>query len=122
MIYYQYRADRARRTLRGIEQQVAKAEKAVEGKTEIKRNRFVKLSGGTRTVNRALEEKTKSLAGIKGYVTNLAACPDGTPITADFVISAYHRLSKSRSPSACQSTTSRPGRSTTTRESPSKRT
>jgi hypothetical protein len=52
MIYYQYRADRARRTLRGIDTQVAKAEKAVEGKTEIKRNRFVKLSGGTRTVNR----------------------------------------------------------------------
>jgi transposase len=28
----------------------------------------------------------------KGYITNLAACPDGTPVTADFVISAYHRL------------------------------
>jgi len=27
-----------------------------------------------------------------GYVTNLAACPDGTPITAEFVIAAYHRL------------------------------
>ena len=32
------------------------------------------------------------MAGIKGYITNLAACPDGTPITAEFVISAYHRL------------------------------
>jgi hypothetical protein len=26
-------------------------------------------------------------------VTNLRACPDGTPITADFVIAACHRLS-----------------------------
>jgi len=32
------------------------------------------------------------LAGWKGYVTNLAVCPDGTPVTAQFVIGAYHRL------------------------------
>jgi hypothetical protein len=32
------------------------------------------------------------LAGLKGYVTNLQACPDGTPVTAEFVIDAYHRL------------------------------
>jgi transposase len=32
------------------------------------------------------------LAGLKGYVTSLAACPDGTPVTAEFVIDAYHRL------------------------------
>ena len=31
MIYYQFRADRARRTLRGIDEQVAKAAKAVAG-------------------------------------------------------------------------------------------
>ena len=34
----------------------------------------------------------QGLAGLKGYVTNLAACPDGTPVTADFVISSYHEL------------------------------
>lgn len=92
VIYYQYRADRARRTLRGIDEQVAKAEKAVAGKTTVKRNRFVQLSGGTRTVNRALEAKARAVAGLKGYVTNLATCPDGTPVTAEFVIDAYHRL------------------------------
>jgi hypothetical protein len=92
VIYYQYRADRARRTLRGIDEQVTKAEKAVAGKTEIKRNRFVQLKGGTRTVNRALETKARALAGLKGYVTNLQACPDGAPVTAEFVIGAYHRL------------------------------
>jgi hypothetical protein len=31
------------------------------------------------SVNRDLEAKARSLAGMKGYVTNLAACPDGTP-------------------------------------------
>jgi Transposase DDE domain len=92
VIYYQYKTDRARRTLRGIDEQVAKAEKAVAGATAVKRNRFVQLSGGTRSVNRVLEAKARALAGLKGYVTNLAACPDGTPVTAEFVIDAYHRL------------------------------
>jgi hypothetical protein len=92
VIYYQYRHDRARRTLRGINEQVAKAEQAVAGNAPVKRNRFIQLSGGTRSVNRELEAKARALAGLKGYVTNLAACPDGTPVTAEFVIGAYHQL------------------------------
>jgi Transposase DDE domain len=44
-IFYQYRADRARRTLRGIDEQIAKAENAVAGRTPVKRNRFIKLTG-----------------------------------------------------------------------------
>jgi hypothetical protein len=92
VIYYQYRAERARRTLHGIDEQIAKAAKAVAGKTAVKRNRFVQLTGATKSVNRALEAKARAVAGLKGYVTNLAACPDGTPITAEFVIGAYHRL------------------------------
>jgi hypothetical protein len=92
VIYYQYRHDRARRTLRGIDEQVAKAEKAVAGKVPVKRNRFIQLSGGAKSVNRELEAKARALAGLKGYVTNLRACPDGTPVTAEFVIGAYHRL------------------------------
>ena len=90
--YYQWKADRARRTLKGIDEQVAKAEQAVAGKTAIKRNRFVHLDGGTRTVNRDLEAKARSLAGLKGYVTNLTTGPDGSPVTAEFVIGVYHRL------------------------------
>ena len=56
-IYYQYRADRARRTLRGIDEQVAKAEKAVAGKVPVKRNRFIKLVGADKSVNRTLEAR-----------------------------------------------------------------
>ncbi len=84
--YYQYKVDRARRTLRGIDEQVAKAEKAVAGKIPVKRNRFIQLAGATKTVNRDLEAKARALAGLKGYITNIA---DPTP---EFVISAYHRL------------------------------
>ena len=85
-IFYQYRADRARRTLKGIDQQIAKAEKAVAGQAAVKRNRFVQLTGATKTINRTLEAKARSLAGLKGYVTNLEAP------TAEYVLGAYHQL------------------------------
>jgi transposase len=85
-IHYQYRHDRARRTLRGIDEQVAKAERAVEGKAAVKRNRFIKLTGATKSINRDLEAKARALAGWKGYTTNL------TDQTAEFVIDAYHQL------------------------------
>jgi hypothetical protein len=52
----------------------------------VKRNRFIQLSGGTRTVVRELEAKARAQAGIKGYVTNLRDCPDGTSVTPEFVI------------------------------------
>ena len=83
---YQYKTDRARRGVHGIEQQVAKAEKAVAGQAAIKRNRFVTLTGGTRTVNRELEAKSTALAGWKPYVTNLVNADPAS------VIGAYHQL------------------------------
>lgn len=86
VFYHQYSHDRARRTLRGIDEQVRKAEQAVAGKIAVKRNRFVKLTGATKTVNRELEKKARALAGIKGYVTNIA---NPTP---ELVIGAYRRL------------------------------
>ncbi len=46
--YYQYRTDPARRTLRGIDEQVAKAEKAVVGKTAVKRNGSCSSPAATR--------------------------------------------------------------------------
>ena len=84
--YYRYKADSARRTLRGIDTQVAKAERAVAGKEPVKRNRFVKLTGGQRAVNRDLEAKARAIAGLKAYITNMT---DPTP---EFVITAYHQL------------------------------
>lgn len=58
----------------------------------MKRNWFIRLDGATKSVNRDLEAKARDLAGLKGYVTNLAACPDGPPVTADFVIGSYHQV------------------------------
>ena len=86
VIHYQYRADRARRTLRGIDEQIAKAQAAVDGKAPVKRNRFITVTGESRSVNRELEAKARALAGVKGYTTNL------TGQSAEFVIGAYHQL------------------------------
>jgi hypothetical protein len=86
VIYYQFRHDRARRALRGIDEQVRKAQRAVEGKVPVKRNRYIQLTGATKSVNRTLEAKTRALAGWKGYTTNL------TTQSSAFVIDAYHRL------------------------------
>jgi hypothetical protein len=86
VIYYQYKTDRARRTLRGIDEQIAKAENVVAGKEPVKRNRFIRLTGGKRSINRDLEAKARVLAGFKAYITNI-----NNP-TPEFVIGAYHRL------------------------------
>ena len=86
VIHYQYRHDRARKTLRGIDEQVAKAQRAVDGHAPVKRNRYIQLTGATKSVNRALEAKTRALAGWKGYTTNLVGQPP------EFVIDAYHQL------------------------------
>ena len=49
-------------------------------------DRYVRLSGATKSVNRALEAKNRALAGIKGYITNL---PNPEP---EQVIGVYSRL------------------------------
>jgi hypothetical protein len=64
----------------------------VAGLAPVKRNRFIALDGAVKSVNHELEAKARTLAGIKGYKTSLAVTPGGGPVTADFVISAYHEL------------------------------
>jgi hypothetical protein len=83
---YQYRDARARRARRGIDTQVAKAERAARGEIPVKRNRFVSIVGADIGVNRVLETKTRTLAGWRGYTTNL----EGE--SSDFIIAAYHHL------------------------------
>ncbi|GAB93755.1 putative transposase [Gordonia rhizosphera NBRC 16068] len=88
VVYYAYSADRARRSLRGIDEQIGKAEKAVAGTIPVKRNRFVSLKGADKSVNRELEAKARMLAGLKVYATNISSP------TAEFVIGTYHNLWK----------------------------
>ena len=86
MTHFQYSHDRARRSLRGIKEQVAKAKRAVDGDIAIKRNRYIDLSAPNKKVNYALAAKHRALAGIKGYETDLTA------LAAQEVIGHYRRL------------------------------
>ena len=84
-VIYQYRKDRAALDLRNIDKLVAKAQKMVDGKTEFKRNRFLKTEGIVKTINHELVEESRLKAGIKGYVTDL-------DVPAQEIIDAYHQL------------------------------
>jgi hypothetical protein len=82
---YQYRSRRARIDLMNIDKLLAKAQRIVTGKMEVKRNRFLQIIGGRKEINIALVNKAKLRAGIKGYITNL-------DIPAPQVIAYYHQL------------------------------
>ena len=87
VIYYQYRHDRARRTLRGIDEQVAKAERAVDAYAPVKRNRYIQLSAATKSVNRTLQAKTRALARMSqlGLLSECTARGMGSGDTADLL-------------------------------------
>ena len=87
VIHYQYRHDRARRTLRGIDEQVAKAQRAVDGHAPVKRNRYIQLTGATKSVNRDVGGQDPG-AGRAGRATP----PTWSARPAEFVIDAYHQL------------------------------
>lgn len=74
--------------MKGIDEQVAKAEKAVAGKLPVKRNRFVDLKAPNKQVNWALVTKKKALAELKGYQTSRVDLP------AEQVIHAYRQMLK----------------------------
>jgi hypothetical protein len=84
-VIYQYRAKRAALDLRNIEKQVAKAKKAIEGQVPTSRTKFLSIKTKSKQLNLKLIDKAKSLAGIKGYVTNL-------DIADEEVIANYHQL------------------------------
>jgi transposase len=99
----QYRSARATRDLATIDKQVAKALQAVEGTRKATHTRFLKLTGGKRTIDQAGVEKARRLAGWKGYYTNRpvagAKLPDGKqptdprpPVDPKQVVESYHQL------------------------------
>lgn len=87
-IIYQYRAKRAALDLRNIDKQIEKAKKIVSGKTTAKKAKFLTATTKDKSLNQALIDKAKALAGIKGYVTNLPT----TEANDRQVIAYYHQL------------------------------
>ncbi len=71
--------------MRNIEKQIIKAEKIISGKIAASKAKFLSVKMEEKHLNQTLIDKAKALAGIKGYVANLAI-PD------EQVISSYHQL------------------------------
>lgn len=84
-VIYQYRAKRAALDMRNIEKQIEKAKKALSGQITVRRTKFLSVKAKSKQLNQKLIDKTKALAGIKGYVTNL-------DIPDEKVIDYYHQL------------------------------
>jgi transposase len=84
-IIYQYREKRAALDLRNIEKQISKAERIINGNIIDKKAKFLSVKTKEKKLNQELIDKAKLLAGIKGYVTNLAA-PD------EQIVASYHQL------------------------------
>ena len=85
---WQYRVKRATRDLSTLEQQRDKAVRIVEGQQAVKSARFVKTQGTTRVFDQTTFDRATTIAGWKGYVTNLPA----HTMDAAEVVASYHQL------------------------------
>jgi transposase len=79
---------RSKRDDKAINAQITRAEKVAAGKAPLARTRFLKVTGASKELDQATIDRARQLAGLKGYVTNLA------PVVMDgaAVIAAYHDL------------------------------
>ena len=84
-IVYQYREKRAALDIRNIQKQITKAEKIVAGEAPVKKVKFLAAKTKEKKLNQVLIDKAYTVAGIKGYVTNL-------DIPDEQVIACYHQL------------------------------
>jgi hypothetical protein len=87
-IVYQYSFKRHKRDDRAINAQITRAEKVAAGQTPLRKARFLKVTGATKTLDQATIARARQLAGLKGYVTNLGI----DQMTGADVINAYHDL------------------------------
>jgi Transposase DDE domain len=83
-----YSAKRARRDQKTLNAQEARARAIVAGDKPAKSARFVKTRGNDRSLDEATLARARSLVGLKGYVTNVAA----ETMAATEVIAKYHDL------------------------------
>lgn len=84
-VIYQYREKRAKLDRQNIQKQIDKAKRIIAGKTSVSRTKFLKFTAKRKKLNQKLIDKAYSLAGIKGYVTNMDIDPQK-------IIDYYHQL------------------------------
>ena len=83
-----YAFKRAQHDNKAINAMVERAEKVASGERPLKKDRFVTFTDTSTSVNWDLVERARSLAGIKGYVTNI----DPALMNGPAVVAAYHDL------------------------------
>jgi hypothetical protein len=87
-VVYQWRFTRCRHDNQAINAMIERAEAVAAGQRPLKRDRFVKLTDADPAVDWPLVERARSLAGLKGYVTNISA----KTLSGEQVVNAYHDL------------------------------
>lgn len=87
-IVYQWRFKPNKHDNKAINAMIERAERIADGRTPMKKARFLKVTGATKELDQAIIDRARQLAGLKGYVTNL---PIET-MDGDAVIDAYHDL------------------------------
>ena len=90
-IIYQYKEKRAKLDIKNIDDQIEKAKKIIDGKTQAKKNKFLKITTKDKTLNTDLINKYKARAGWKGYITNLPRTGKQKVDPLE-IISNYHQL------------------------------
>lgn len=87
-VVYQWRFARYRHDNQAINAMIERAEAVAAGKRPLKKDRFVKITDAAPVVNWTLVERARSLAGLKGYVTNIST----ETMNGGQVVAAYHDL------------------------------
>lgn len=82
---YQYSLKRAKLDLKNLEKQIEKAQRIINGTGKLKKNKFVKIDSKNKRLDLQRIEKSRKLAGFKGYITNL-------DLPAQNIIKYYHDL------------------------------
>ena len=83
-----YSRKRAVRDATTLTAQENRAREVIEGQKAARVPRFVKTTGGKRSLDESSLTRARQLAGLKGYVTNIPA----TVMAATEVIGSYHDL------------------------------
>ena len=92
-VVWQWRFKRHRHDNQAINAMIDRAEAVAGGKRPLKKDRFVKLAGVDPVVDWDLVERARSLAGLKGYVTNIALdTMNGDQVSADYFAAVGDRL------------------------------
>jgi hypothetical protein len=84
-VVYEYSFKRSQHDNRAINKMIERAEAVAAGTRPLKKDRFVKITDVVKGVHWRLVERARYLAGLKGYVTNIApSVMDGPSVVAAY--------------------------------------